>query len=103
MVDSGAGRRRVSLRAAIAGALAVGALGAFSADGSIAADEDASVRVATTGNGSELVKTLPITPKRGADKEVVMSLRPGTLPGLAAGDRLRLTSEFQITVNCGFP
>jgi hypothetical protein len=61
-----------------------------------------SVRVATTGNGSERVKTLPITREGGAEKRVVMSLSPNRLPGLEQGDRLRATAEMQVTVNCGF-
>lgn len=104
-----AGAFRAGLRGRRAG-LAASALGlaasvlAAAASGSTAAGSaEGSVRVATTGNGSELVKTLPITQKRGAEKRVVMSLRPGSLPGLRKGDRLRLTAEMQITVNCAFP
>jgi hypothetical protein len=80
---------------AIAIAIAGGALGAPRGD-------DAGVRVATTGNGSELVKTLPITRRPGAEPRVVMSMQPSRLPDLVQGDRLRLTAEIQLTNNCNF-
>ncbi len=49
----------------------------------------ALVRVATTGNGSERVKTLPITRRAGARPRVVISMGPHRLPSLEGGDRLR--------------
>jgi hypothetical protein len=64
---------------------------------------DPAVRVATTGNSSELVKTLPISRRPGAAERVVMSMGPRTLPDLRPGDRVRITAEFQITGNCGHP
>ncbi len=87
-------------RRALVGAAALAALGATAAAG--AGTTGPSVRVATTGNNSELVKTLPITRKAGTEKRVMISMRPGTLPELAAGDRLRLTAELQVTVNCNY-
>jgi hypothetical protein len=60
------------------------------------------VRVATTGNNSELVKTLAITRRPGASPRVVMSMGPRTLPSLVAGDRLEVTAEFQVTDNCNY-
>ena len=60
------------------------------------------MRVATTGNDSELVKTLPITRRPGAAERVVISMSPGVLPDLVAGDRLRVTAELQVTNNCNF-
>ncbi len=60
------------------------------------------VQVATTGNNSELVKTLPITSRTGSSPRVVMSMGPRTLPSLAAGDRLEVTAEFQVTDNCNY-
>jgi hypothetical protein len=60
----------------------------------------------TTGNESELRETIGITrgPGRG---RVVMRLsdgrRPGSftrLPGLAPGDRLRVTAEVEVTTDC---
>jgi hypothetical protein len=61
------------------------------------------VRVATTGDHSELSRTLPITRKSGAEKRVVMSLGPHRMPDLEQGDRVRVTAEFQVTGNCGHP
>jgi hypothetical protein len=58
--------------------------------------------VATTGNDSELVKTLAITRRVGAVPEVVMSMGPKTLPDLASRDLLELTAEMQVTVNCNY-
>jgi hypothetical protein len=60
------------------------------------------VRVATTGNDSELVKTLAITRRVGVAPRVVMSLGPETLPDLTSGDLLELTAEMQVTVNCNY-
>lgn len=77
------------------------AMGPGDADAGPAARAPAPlVRVGTTGNDSELVETLPITRRRGAHQRVVMSLGPPELPDLAAGDRLRVTAEMQVTGNC---
>jgi hypothetical protein len=57
--------------------------------------------VATTGNSSERVKTLPITRDAGDAKRVVMSMGPHQLPDLEPGDHVKLTAEFQVTGNCG--
>jgi hypothetical protein len=62
-----------------------------------------AVEVATTGNSSELVRTLRITREPGAAKRVVMSMGPRTLPELRRGDRVRITAEFQVTGDCGHP
>ena len=83
---------RVALSVALA-ALMVAAAPARAA-------EPPQVRVATTGNGSERVKTLPITRRSGAEPRVVMSMGPHRLPSLLAGDRLRVTAELQVTGNC---
>jgi hypothetical protein len=64
------------------------------------AAEPPLVRVATTGNGSERVKTLPITRRAGGAPRVVISMGPHRLPSLAKGDRLRVTAELQVTGNC---
>lgn len=62
--------------------------------------EPGLVRVATTGNDSELVKTLAIT--RRGEPRVVMSMGPDLLPSLAEGDLLELTAEMQVTTNCNY-
>lgn len=59
-----------------------------------------TVHVATSGSYSERIEKLPITRRRGADRRVVMSLRPRSLPRLRRGDRLHLSSEVQFTLNC---
>jgi hypothetical protein len=93
------GRRRT----AVVGMAACCALAAASPAGSQPGRGDPEVRVATTGNGSELVQTLPITRRSGASERVVMSMGPQTLPDLQRGDRVRVTAEFQVTGNCGHP
>ena len=75
--------------------LAVAAGGAGGAPGP-------SVEVATTGNDSELVKTVAITRRAGRRPQVAMSMRPGRLPDLARGDRLRASAELQVTNNCNY-
>jgi hypothetical protein len=93
------GRRRV----AAIGLAACCALAAPAPAGAQPARGGPVVRVATTGNSSELVKTLPITRRPGAAERVVMSMGPRTLPDLQAGDRVRITAEFQVTGDCGHP
>jgi hypothetical protein len=84
-----------------AGAVVV-AIGLLVTAAGAAPAEAPLVRVATTGNDSELVKTLPITQRGGAEPRVVMSLTPKELPDLASGDRLAITAEMQVTTNCGY-
>jgi hypothetical protein len=93
------GRRRVAAIGLTAGC----ALAAAAPAGSQPVRGDPEVRVATTGNSSELVKTLPITRRPGTAKRVVMSMGPHSLGDLLLGDRVRITAEFQVTGNCGHP
>jgi hypothetical protein len=58
------------------------------------------VRVATTGNRSELVETMPITKRPAINPRVVMSLVPGNLPTLQTGDQLEVTAEVEVTTDC---
>ena len=67
------------------------------------AERAPQVRVATTGNHSERVQTLPITRKQGAKRHVVMSLGPSRLPDLTEGDRVEISAELQVTTNCRIP
>lgn len=80
-------------------ALAAGLAGA-SAGASEGGERDPRVRVVTTGNNSERVKTMPITRVTGAEKRVVMSLGPRRLPDLIRGDRVRITAELGVTTEC---
>jgi hypothetical protein len=59
-----------------------------------------SVDAATTGAGSELRKTVPITRRPGAEPRIVLSMGPGRLSGLRRRDRLELLAEVQVTVDC---
>ena len=56
--------------------------------------------VVTSGNGSETRKTIPITRRSRADRRVVMSMRPRSLPDPKAGDRLVLSAELMVTLDC---
>jgi hypothetical protein len=61
-----------------------------------------TVRFGTTGNHSELVETIPITTGKKKVQTVVMSLPPGQggVPGLEAGDQLRVNAEVQPSTTC---
>ena len=59
-----------------------------------------AVDAATTGKNSELRKTVPVTERRGQNPRIVLSMGPGGLSGLSTGDRLELSSEVQVTVDC---
>jgi hypothetical protein len=65
-----------------------------------AAAKDAEVRVFSSGNKSELIKKLPITPKPGAKPRTVMRIDADRMPGLRAGDTLRGGAELQMTNAC---
>jgi hypothetical protein len=97
--------RRVGVRLRAA-ALAVAACAAVVASlpviGSAGAQGVSSNRVlvATTGNDSELVKTVPITRRSATKPRVVMSMGPDLLPSLSGGDRLQVTAEAEVTTDC---
>jgi hypothetical protein len=58
------------------------------------------VDAATTGIRSELRKMVPITKRPGSAPRIVLSLGPGKVPRLDPGDRLEVSSEVQVTVDC---
>ena len=58
------------------------------------------VLVATTGNDSEVRKTIPITRKSGKRPRVALSMGPDKLPSLSSGDQLKATSELEVTTDC---
>ena len=91
--------RTRSLRAAATVVLALAAAPVPSA----AAAQPRAVDAATTGVNSELRRTVPITRTRDAQPRVVLSMGPGKLAGLRQGDRLELSSEVQVTVDCDKP
>jgi hypothetical protein len=85
----------------VAPALATGAPdGLLDSAAARAALDGPKVLVATSGNRSETRKTIPITQRSRADRRVVMSMRPRNLPDLNAGDRLMLSAELQVTLDC---
>jgi hypothetical protein len=59
-----------------------------------------SVRFATTGDNSEIERTVPIARRKWAKKRVVMSLGPGALPTFHRNDILRTSAEVQVTTTC---
>jgi hypothetical protein len=90
--------------ACAAAGLLTGALTQLGAPPAGAQRADApKVLVATTGNDSERERTVPITRRAGAERRVVMSMRPRKLPDLKKGDRLDLTAELQVTDDCYKP
>ena len=60
--------------------------------------DSGTLRVATTGNKSELKKTIPIGRRADDRREVVMSLQPGNLGDLRDGDRIDATAEVEVSV-----
>jgi hypothetical protein len=60
------------------------------------------VKVATTGNRSELVDTIPVTKKPQVSPRAIMSLTPDTLGSLQTGDQLEISAETEITTDCRF-
>jgi hypothetical protein len=59
--------------------------------------EPYSTLVSTSGDNSELTDRLAITNTQGAGAKAVMSL---PLSNVHAGDRLKVSSEFQVTTDC---
>jgi hypothetical protein len=62
-----------------------------------------SAELATTGNSSELIETVPIAKKRNEQPRVVMSLSPEKLEPIETGDRLRASGEMQVSTTCVAP
>ena len=52
-------------------------------------EEPNKATVATTGDHSELIESLPVSAEAGANERVAMSLGRDKFPTLEAGDRLR--------------
>jgi len=83
---------------ALAG-LGFGVAAVASGESPSAAGGQEKVIVATSGVKSETRKTVPITRTPGPER-VVMSMDPRQLPDLEANDRLEVTSETQVTLDC---
>jgi hypothetical protein len=85
---------------AVAGLAAAIAAGAGAAPAGAAPQ---AVDAASTGANSELRRTVPITRMPADEPRIVLSMGPGKLSGLRHGDRLELSSEVQVTVDCDKP
>ena len=101
----GESRERPSypLTSGYAGRSAVAAVGAVVSFLAVAAAAPAGARVvraASTGNGSELIRKLPITRAAGGAPRVAMSLGPAKLGPLRRGDKLKLSAEVEVTTTC---
>ncbi len=94
-------RWTIILAALLAAACTTAAVGAGGGGGK--GKPKGEVRVATTGSYSELIERVPITRRAGAEPRVAMSLGPGKLPRLRRGDRLELSAEVQVTLECNEP
>jgi hypothetical protein len=68
-----------------------------------AGTRDPGVRAATTGTHSELRKTVPITRRPGNQPRTALSMGPGKLGRIEAGDRIALSAEVQMTLDCDEP
>ena len=63
-------------------------------------EEPNKASLATTGDHSELIESIPIATEAGTNERVAMSLGPDKLPSLEAGDRLRSSGEVQFSTTC---
>lgn len=104
MVGMRRSRRACLLRRLLAGCTVASAPGTLVSSGGHASQPAGvpKVFVRTSGSHSELVKTIPITRTAGARKSVVMSLNPRRLPDLEQGDKLKVTAEAQVTLDCWY-
>jgi hypothetical protein len=64
----------------------------------------ASIEIGSTGNSPELLETIPIVAESGKGRRVVLSFGPGSetdlpLPEIAAGDRLEVLAELELTTD----
>jgi hypothetical protein len=89
--------------AALAAIVAVAAIVIPAVAGAGILPKPPKAELATTGNASELLKTVPIGTKQNAKPRVVMSLSPDNLEPIAAGDRLRASGEMQVSTTCVAP
>lgn len=63
-------------------------------------EEPAKAELATTGNDSELVRSVTIATEPGLKERVVMSLGPEQLKRIEAGDTVRASGEVQVSTTC---
>jgi hypothetical protein len=86
---------------AVGGLLAALALPARAGAGVL--PEPPKADLATTGNDSELIESIPLAKQPGTRERVVMSLGPDQLPRIENGDRLRASAEVQFSTTCVAP
>ena len=86
-------------RALALAVVATAAGGALCAQGASVERAPGSAKVATSGNYSERIDTIPIR-KRIRRWHTAMVLAPPELPRLRATDRLRISAELQTTTDC---
>src|SRR6188472_3472039 len=94
---AGRSGRRLGSRMASALACALAGFAAVTAASAGGFSEPYKALVMTTGDNSELTDHLDIANTEGAGATAVMSLR---LSNVSAGDRIRVSSEFQVTTDC---
>jgi hypothetical protein len=82
---------------------AIGTLVAVFGGASDAHARAPGVDAVSTGSHSELRKTVPIDRRADRARRVVLAMGPGKLTGLEVGDRISLSSEVQVTVDCDKP
>jgi hypothetical protein len=84
-------------------AIAAAAVALAAVAGVAAAPKPPKAELATTGNASELLETIPIGKKQSEKPRVVMSLSPDKLEPIEAGDRFRASGEMQVSTTCLAP
>jgi hypothetical protein len=62
--------------------------------------QGASVRFASSGEHSEIRKSIPIATRKWGKKRVAMTIPPSRLPRLHGGDVLRTAGEVQLSTTC---
>ena len=62
-----------------------------------------TAEVTTTGNGSELLKAIPISKKPATRERVARSIGPHRLEPIEVGDRMRVSAEVQFSTTCVKP
>jgi hypothetical protein len=90
-------------RGRITAAAIVIAAAVIAIPGAGAAQKPPKADLATTGNASELIKTVPIGKTPNEKPRVVMSLPPEKLEPIEAGDRLQTSGEMQVSTTCVTP
>ncbi len=91
------------IRPALTGTLVAGALLAPAPAGAAPLEEPPKAELATTGNDSELIESVPIAKQAGTRERVAMSLGPDQLARIERDDRLRVSAEVQFSTTCVEP